>query len=601
MLRPRALTVCVDYDDLLAVTLPRAIPYFERILVITSWDDEATASLVRSFGGNVELYQTDAFYAANAVFNKGAAVEEGFDVLGREGWVCVFDADIVMPSRLDLSHLDPSCIYAPRRRELRDPSLFNDLLDWTSLPLLRDIKTAGYFQLFHASAPVLRIRPWYGTDWIHAGGCDDDFAQKWPSHQRCVLPFEVLHLGPTFTNWLRRTTERLDGRPPPSEADERRSRLRRMFQERHVFRYSREKLVPFTGQELARLQSVGQAGNFSRLTGWAPPVYRRDLGTPGPRLFFTSATFSRHTSDEAWQLQTGLEGAGYILYGKGFPGREDRDVRDVCLRHNPLVAVIQDKREWDHPQFRMETGAELSGIDAIRDRPDLFRVTIYKDLFTGTVYQRQGHFEINPHLYIVYYDPWLIRLLCPWIRPEQILRTWHTVDSNAVPPFSEDRKGAILSGAVSGVYPLRARLRDAILAGRFEADYLPHPGYHATGSCTPGFLQTLSRYKVAICTASRYGFALRKIVEATACGARVVTDLHTGDRLPRIDGNLIRVPHTASVEEVRQVVREAIRTYDPAVQRRYAEIAKEHYDYRRMGKYVADWIERKRKNWPYQA
>ena len=100
------------------------------------------------------------------------------------------------------------------------------------------------------------------------------------------------------------------------------------------------------------------------------------------------------------------------------------------------------------------------------------------------------------------------------------------------------------------VYPHAAALR-GLVASRptFRGcASCAHPGYHANGSFTPALhSRNSTKFKVAICTSSTMGFALRKIIEATACGCRVITDLPAGEVMPEIDGNLTRVSSDISL------------------------------------------------------
>ena len=200
------LVVCVNYADFLARTLPRNASHFDHIVVVTTPDDVATRAVVHGCD-HAELFVTQAFTKHGAVFNKGLAIEEGFDFLGRDGWMCVWDADTVMPRDMDLNDLPPNRLYAPRRRICSKPERWDDGEDWRRFPRYRDREFAGYFQLFHASDPVLATRPWYGTHWRHAGGCDSDFQAKWPRERKVRLPFDVLHLGKPGVNWAGRTPD----------------------------------------------------------------------------------------------------------------------------------------------------------------------------------------------------------------------------------------------------------------------------------------------------------------------------------------------------------------------------------------------------------
>ena len=89
----RALTVSVNYADLLDITLRQNVQHFEEVVVVTDSKDKATKDVCESVP-KVKVYSTDVFYAKGATFNKGAAVEEAFDFMGRHGWICILDADI---------------------------------------------------------------------------------------------------------------------------------------------------------------------------------------------------------------------------------------------------------------------------------------------------------------------------------------------------------------------------------------------------------------------------------------------------------------------------------------------------------------------------
>ena len=137
-------------------------------------------------------------------------------------------------------------------------------------------------------------------------------------------------------------------------------------------------------------------------------------------------------------------------------------------------------------------------------------------------------------------------------------------------------------GAVNGsAYPLRTRLYRN-MTSLSNVDFLPHPGYHDKGCCTPQYLHHLNKYKVAICTSSRYGYALRKIIEATACGCRVITDLPVEDKLPLIDDNLIRVSSDATPRDIDKLVSKSVSEYDEDRQRNMAKRTVEYYNWRSM-------------------
>lgn len=209
-LQIRGITICVQYDDLLAITLPRNAVHMAEVVVVTHPSDVRTKRIVEEVP-NAILYETDAFYRYGAKFNKGLAMEEGFDVLGREGWLLVWDADTLFPPTLNLPVLKPGKLYTPYRRILNDPTQWFDGFDWKQASQHRDKEWCGYFQLFHASDAVLRQRPWYGVNFTHCGGCDSVFQRRWHQCNKIRPPFEVLHLGPRDTNWFGRASTRRDG------------------------------------------------------------------------------------------------------------------------------------------------------------------------------------------------------------------------------------------------------------------------------------------------------------------------------------------------------------------------------------------------------
>lgn len=176
--------------------------HLTECVIVTSPEDNATKEVVRSVPG-ARLIETDAFTRHGASFNKGLALEEGFDCLGRHGWIVIYDADVLFPDLLPYNRFRPDCINGCRRRILADPSKWFPDLNWTMCPFLRDGGPVGYFQLFHADDPAIRDkRPWYDVSFGYAGGGDAYFITLWDGSHRKVHPFDVLHLGERDRNWF---------------------------------------------------------------------------------------------------------------------------------------------------------------------------------------------------------------------------------------------------------------------------------------------------------------------------------------------------------------------------------------------------------------
>lgn len=315
------------------------------------------------------------------------------------------------------------------------------------------------------------------------------------------------------------------------------------------------------------------------------------------RIFLGLHSFARHMTDEGAQLQNGLQTAGYTMWGRQYPNAAT-DVVRILRDASPGVAVIQDKREWDPARpgcFDKE--AAFQHVAALQADNRIFKVTVCKDAHHDPEYHAAFAADIGCHAWITYYHPDSICRLAPYLRRQHLLRTWHSINPEFVPPFTDqDRRGCLLSGnATPRYYPLRARLVK-------NAAYLPlevraHPGYHADGSDTNDYLFALSHYKVAICTASRLGYALRKLIEATACGCRVITDLPAYDVLPEIDENLVRISPDIKLHDMAQLINRLAAEYDPAQQEHYAKRACRFYDYRQRGFALAQAIDTMRANY----
>jgi len=310
-------------------------------------------------------------------------------------------------------------------------------------------------------------------------------------------------------------------------------------------------------------------------------------------------------TDEGWLLTIGLQSAGYHLWGHGFDNNLT-DVEQIVQLASPDVVAVQDKREWegltgDRDARRAPERSKdcFTRIDVLRSRNDLFKVTVLKDSHQQNHYHRASAEEMGCHAWIVYYHPRIVRHLAPYVRPTHLIRTHHCVDGEAIPDYCKyERKSCLLSGAIGAVYPIRQALLKK-LATIPELEYWPHPGYHAHGPDTSRYLQLLSQYRAAICTSSIYGYAIRKIYEATACGCVVITDLPRDDCLPVIDENLIRIsPGTDNLcVTIRNLIKWIDCNYCPVRQHALAERCKEYYDWRAVGNRLAADVEELRKGY----
>lgn len=292
-------------------------------------------------------------------------------------------------------------------------------------------------------------------------------------------------------------------------------------------------------------------------------------------------------TDEGEQLQAGLRHAGWTLAGYGYDD-DCCDVPELLERHKPDVVFVQDARDWD-PRSRgcFDPRVSFTNVGALRLCP-AFKVIVVKDAGSVVQYQRDFADAIRADAAIIYYHPRSVLAVAPWLAGYRLIRTYHSVDTRVIDQIdlTQPRKRCLISGAISGVYPLR---RDVWRKSHaWDIDRLRHPGYGNAGCVTNDYLRTLAGYKAHVATASRYGFALRKIVESVAVGCTPVTNLPAYDVLPEIDAALIRVPSESG--SVRSAVDAAERDWNFDSAMRYAVKAASFYDWRAAGLRLSESI-----------
>lgn len=235
-MKVEAVTVCVNYADLLLVTLPRNLPLFDRLVVVTTPDDFATREVCRRYG--IVPVVTREFYRDGAAFNKAKGINKGLDQLAHDGWVCHLDADVILPpsfkAALRQADLDPDVLYGCDRAmvrsyrdwlRLRDSGyLQHDYHCRVNFPKGLDVGARwaneqngycpiGFFQLWHSSADLYRgahLKP-YPDRHNDAARADVQHAIQWDRRHRQLIPELVaIHLesepAPLGANWEGRTT-----------------------------------------------------------------------------------------------------------------------------------------------------------------------------------------------------------------------------------------------------------------------------------------------------------------------------------------------------------------------------------------------------------
>lgn len=206
------VTTCVGFDDLLEVTLSANMPHVDSAIVVTSHADAKTKAVAKKFGALT--VETDLFRKNDRRFNKGAAINVGFDRFQWRGWRMHLDADIALPDNFrrmlfNLTHLDSSCIYGADRVDVHGRDEYEAVRRGVSpqhdesaflqprsqrriaarfIDPLRGYVPIGFFQLWHST-----MQKPYPYSLGSAAHDDVMFASAWPEASRRLLPTVICY------------------------------------------------------------------------------------------------------------------------------------------------------------------------------------------------------------------------------------------------------------------------------------------------------------------------------------------------------------------------------------------------------------------------
>ena len=229
-----AITVCVNYGDFLAHTLPQNKHLFDYMLVVTTPEDKHTQQVCAYH--HVECITTRAFYEGGAPFNKAKGINEALMYISKRDWVVHIDADIYMPplskNILEKLTLDKNKIYGVDRMMCPDYEAWSKFISkpepihegWIYIHLDKfpiasrvadyngiGYAPIGYFQMWHPQQSKVLLYP---QEHGAADRTDMLFAKKWPREKRELIPEIVaIHLDSenatvenTGMNWNGRKT-----------------------------------------------------------------------------------------------------------------------------------------------------------------------------------------------------------------------------------------------------------------------------------------------------------------------------------------------------------------------------------------------------------
>lgn len=207
----QAISVCINYSDYLAISLPFNRPFFEKYSIVTAAHDEKTLELIKQFDCTPVILDFENDYV------KKSMMSQGLRQLQNKQWIQILDADIVLPPEYAsiinrVESLDQNALYGCQRLFCQNRLVWemfglHDLQCYEPEENVRAIGI-GFFQLFHAAAQHLsNSQDWYAV----ASGmkaADMSFRAKFPASAIHQLPIKVVHLGPPSVNWYGRRSPR---------------------------------------------------------------------------------------------------------------------------------------------------------------------------------------------------------------------------------------------------------------------------------------------------------------------------------------------------------------------------------------------------------
>ena len=130
-------------------------------------------------------------------------------------------------------------------------------------------------------------------------------------------------------------------------------------------------------------------------------------------------------------------------------------------------------------------------------------------------------------------------------------------------PTSEREIDCLITGSISeNHYPLRCRLRNLVVSGRLPGELRAHPGYwqsnlSANDAQIRNYADHLGNAKISLCCASKWGYALGKIVESMQAGCLVVCDM-PDDKVfqDTLGKHIVEINSSMSDEQIVNVVKD---------------------------------------------
>jgi GR25 family glycosyltransferase involved in LPS biosynthesis len=197
------ITVSINYNDVLILSLSKNINQCKNITVITTPEDILCHKICEKFG--VKCVISETLYD-RGLLNKGRAINDAISTLENPEWVLLLDADICLPKdfieKFNNSNLDSNTLYVADRKICKNKEDFDK---WSNNQYFEgqvdSKKGFGYFHLFNTSHfNSKRPHPEFK-------GLTSDINFRNLFFKRDSLDIQVIHLGETVKNWKGRITE----------------------------------------------------------------------------------------------------------------------------------------------------------------------------------------------------------------------------------------------------------------------------------------------------------------------------------------------------------------------------------------------------------
>jgi hypothetical protein len=197
-----AITVCVNYSDILEFMLKQNIKFLKKWFIVTTKSDTKTIQLLENYNEIIHILIYDDFYINNYKFNKGGAIkfaQDYIDINFTDSNILILDSDIYLPDNFMYclpKNLEPHKLYGSFERD--------DL--WTIVDFIENTNPhkyiygnsfVGFFQLYKQNS-IYKYEESY-----NCASCDNTFRDKFNTRE--CLKISVKHLGKDTVNWNGRT------------------------------------------------------------------------------------------------------------------------------------------------------------------------------------------------------------------------------------------------------------------------------------------------------------------------------------------------------------------------------------------------------------